>query len=113
MEAHRFHVVIPSDHKLVVEIPKEVRSGPAELIVLVPWAEESSASPSTEAKGRLASLAAELAKDPTSFQDLSEGERKARLKRVMGAGRGLLSSSEEFAHRKIEEIELEEAKLRR
>jgi hypothetical protein len=113
MEAHRLHVVIPSDHKLVVEVPKEIRSGPAELIVLVPRAEESPASPSAEVKGRLASLAAELAKDPRSFQDLSEGERKVRLRRVMGAGRGLLSSSEEFAHRKLEEIELEEGKLRR
>ena len=113
MEAHRFHVMIPSDHKLVVEIPKEIRSGPAELIVLVPRTEESQASQPAKGKGRLVSLAAEFAKESRSFQDLSQGERKARLRQVMGAGRGLLSSSEEFADRKLEEIELEEGKLRR
>ena len=113
MEAHRLHVVIPSDHKLVLEIPKEIRSGPAEVIVLVPQAEETEASHSGKMKGRLASLAAEFAKDPRSFQELSVEERRARLERVMGAGRGLFSSSEEFARRKLDEIELEEGKFRR
>lgn len=58
-------------------------------------------------------LADELAADPRSFRELSPEERKARLQRVMGIGRGLFSSSEEFARHKEEEIELEERHLGR
>jgi hypothetical protein len=63
--------------------------------------------------GRLAALAAELAKDPRSFRDLAPEERRERLRRLRGAGRGLTSGSEEFAKRKREEIEIEERKLGR
>ena len=48
-----------------------------------------------------------------SFRDLSTEERNARLEKVMGIGRGLMSTSEEFAMRKVEEIEVEDQKLRR
>jgi hypothetical protein len=69
----------------------------------------------TEAQrhGRLAALAAELAKDPRSFRDLAPEERRERLRRLRGADRGLTSGSEEFAKRKREEIEIEERKLGR
>jgi len=66
-----------------------------------------------EGQGRLASLAADLAKDPRPFRDLSPEERTARLEKVMGVGRGLMSTSEEFARRKSEEVEIEERKLAR
>lgn len=63
---------------------------------------------SESAKTRFENLAAELAADPRSFQDLSQDERKARLSRVVGIGRDLFSPSEEIARRKEEEIEIEE-----
>jgi len=36
MQAHEMEVVIPEDHRLVVEVPASVRSGPAKLILLLP-----------------------------------------------------------------------------
>jgi hypothetical protein len=66
-----------------------------------------------EGQGRLAGLAADLAKDPRPFRRLSPEERNARLEKVMGAGRGLMSTSDELAHRKVEEIEIEERKFAR
>jgi len=59
----------------------------------------------------MAALANELARDPRPFRELSPEERTARLEKIMGVGRGLMSTSEEFAHQKLEEIELEEQKL--
>ncbi len=64
-------------------------------------------------RGRLAALAAELAKDARSFRELAPEERRERLRRLRGAGRGLTSGSEEFAKRKREEIEIEDRKLGR
>jgi hypothetical protein len=34
MQAHRVHVNIPEDHKVTIEIPAEVPTGEAEVIVL-------------------------------------------------------------------------------
>jgi hypothetical protein len=51
----------------------------------------------------MAALAADLAKDARPFRELSPEERSARIERVMGIGRGLISTSEEFAERKAEE----------
>jgi hypothetical protein len=64
-----------------------------------------------EGKGRMAVLAKELAKDQRPFRELSPEERGARLEKVMGIGRDLMSTSEEYAQRKLEEIELEEQEL--
>jgi hypothetical protein len=61
----------------------------------------------------MAALANELAKDPRPFRELSSEERAARLEKIMGVGRGLMSTSEEFAHQKLEEIEIEERKFAR
>jgi hypothetical protein len=36
MQAHEIEVMIPADHRLMVEVPQSVRSGPAKLILLVP-----------------------------------------------------------------------------
>jgi hypothetical protein len=113
MQAHRMRIVVPEDHRVVVELPESIRSGPVELIVLVPPENETEEERKPEAQGRLASLAADLAKDPRPFRELSLEERSARLEKVMGAGRGLMSTSEEFARRKAEEIEIEERKLAR
>lgn len=111
MEAHRLRVVIPEDHRAMVEFPESIRSGPVELIVLVPPEGEEAAKP--EGAGRMAALAAALAKDGRSFGDLSAEERNARIESVMGIGRGLMSASEEFSRSKSEEIDLEERKLAR
>ncbi len=41
MQAHEIDVTIPEDHRLTVEVPASVRSGPAKMILLVPEKEPS------------------------------------------------------------------------
>ena len=36
MQEHRIHVVVPEDHRMMIEFPATIPSGPVELIVLVP-----------------------------------------------------------------------------
>ena len=112
MRAHRIHIVVPENHRAEVEFPETIPSGPVELIVLVPSREEQTEAPPRN-RGRLAALAADLAKNPKSFRDLPPEERRERLRRLRGAGRGLTSGSEGFAKRKREEIEIEDRKLGR
>lgn len=112
MQAHRMRVMVPEDHRATIEFPETI-SGLVELIVLVPSENEAEASPKASGKGRMAALADDLAKDTRSFRDLSPEERGARLEMVMGIGRGLMSTSEEFARRKAQEIEIEDQKLAR
>jgi hypothetical protein len=76
-------------------------------------AEELPESARIEARNRWQAARAELARDQRPFRELSPEERRDRLRRLQGIGRGLLSSSEEFARRKAAEIELEERKLAR
>jgi hypothetical protein len=106
-------VVVPEDHRATIEFPETIRSGPVELIVLVPPENETDENHRPVEQGRLAALAADLAKDSRPFRELSLEERSARLEKVMGIGRGLMSTSEEFARRKVEEIEIEDQKLAR
>lgn len=113
MQALRMRVVVPEDHRALVEFPPSIRSGPVDLIVLVPPENNAEVSRKPEGRGRMAALAGDLAKDPRPFRELSPEERSARLEKVMGVGRGLMSTSEEFAKRKLEEIELEEQKFAR
>jgi hypothetical protein len=113
MQAHRIRIVVPEDHRAVIEFPASIRSGPVELIVLVPSQNDAEESPKPEGQGRMAALAQELAKDPRPFRELSPQERRARLEKVMGVGRGLMSTSEEFAEQKRREVEIEEQKLGR
>jgi hypothetical protein len=112
---HRLRVVIPEDHRIVVEIPGDVPIGPAEIILMIERPEGGEAGEvavSETAKTRLESLADELAA-ARPFRDLSQEERKARLGRVVGIGRELFSPSEDFARRKEEEIEIEERRFGR
>lgn len=116
MATHQIHVTIPEDHRLLVEVPETIRSGPATLILVTPADSEVHNEPESarrEAQGRWQAIRAELAKDPRSFRQLSPEERRARLNLLRGIGQGLLSSSEEFARRKAEEIEIEERKFAR
>lgn len=115
MHAHKLKIVIPEDHQLHVQVPQEIPAGPAELIVLVepPGAEESREASTEEASRRFVALAERLAADPRPFDELSPEEREDRLRQIRGIGRGLFSSSEEFARRKREEIELEERRFGR
>jgi hypothetical protein len=113
MQAHRMRVMVPEDHRATIEFPEAIRSGLVELIVLVPSENEAEESPKASGQGRMAALAADLAKDTRQFRDLSPEERSARLEKVMGVGRGLMSTSEEFARRKAQEIEIEDQKLAR
>lgn len=101
MQAHRIHVVVPENHRATIEFPATIPSGPVELIVLVPPQGENEQQTETppQGRGRLAALAAELAQDPRPFRALAPEERRARLRRLRGAGRGLTSGSEEFAKR--------------
>ena len=70
----------------------------------------STATP-MQGRGRLAQLTTELAQENRPFRDLTLEERGARLRRLRGAGRGMTSGSEEFARRKLEEIEIEDRHL--
>ncbi|HEX3557200.1 MAG TPA: hypothetical protein VIA62_28575 [Thermoanaerobaculia bacterium] len=58
-------------------------------------------------------MRAELAQDERPFRQLSREERRERLRRLRGIGRGHLSSSEEIARRKAEEVEIEGTKFAR
>src|SRR5215217_6937824 len=113
MRAHRIHVVVPENHRATIEFPATIPSGPVELIVLVPQEGErvEPAEASPQGSGRLAALASELAREPRLFRELAPEERRARLRRLRGAGRGLTSGSEELAKRKLEEIEIEDRKF--
>lgn len=113
METHRFRVMVPENHRATIEFPETIPSGFVELIVLVPQRDDEQVAVQPQARGRLAALAAELSKDPRPFRELSSEERRARLHRLRGAGRGLTSGSEELAKRKSEEIESEERKFAR
>ena len=113
MQAHRIRVVVPENHRATIEFPETVRSGPVELIVLELAENEEERIAAPPARGNLAALAAELAQDPRTFRELPPEERRARLRRLRGAGRGLTSGSEELARRKEKEIEIEERKLAR
>lgn len=118
MATHQIEVMIPEDRRLVVEVPETIRSGPATLILVTASAgplgtEELPESTRTEARKRWQAVRAELAQDLRPFRQLSPEERRDRLRRLQGIGRGLLSSSEEFARRKAEEIEIEDRKLAR
>ncbi len=114
MQAHRIHLVVPENHRATIEFPATIPSGPVELIVLVPPAAERRERAETPpGRGSLAALAAELAQESRPFRELTLEERKARLQRLRGAGRGLTSGSEEFAKQKLEEIEIEERKFGR
>jgi len=115
MQAHRMHVTVPENRRTLVEFPDSVPTGQVELIVLVsPEREEQPLEKaSQEALARWDAAAAELALDPRPFRELTLEERRSRLRRMRGVGRGLLPSSEEFLRQKREEIELEERKLAR
>jgi hypothetical protein len=76
-------------------------------------AEELPENAKTEARNRWQMTRAELARDSRPFRQLSLEERRERLRRLQGVGRGLPSSSEAFARRKAEEIEIEEKKFGR
>jgi len=108
--AHEIDVVIPKDHRLTIDVPQSVRSGPARLILLVP-SENPAPRTNPEALGRWQALTADLLADARPFDALSPEERQERLGKVMGAGRGISSSSEEFARKKSTEIDLEERKI--
>lgn len=112
MKAQRMHVVVPENRLAMIEFPVGVRPGLVELIALVP--EDNEPEPGVSApqgRGRLAQLAAELAQENRPFGDLTIEERGERLRRLRGAGRGMTSGSEEFARRKLEEIEIEDRHL--
>jgi hypothetical protein len=90
------YVTVPEDRRAVVEFPETVPTGQVELIVLLPTLPEGppeKASPEDLAQWDAA--VAELA-GSRPFQELTLEERRARLSRLRGIGRGLLPSSEEF-----------------
>ncbi len=115
MEMHKIQVVVPQDHRALIEIPGTIRPGPVDLIVIGPSSDEAEhpLPPPPDAVSRWKAMRAELAADPRPFRELSLDQRRARMRRLRGVGKGLLSSSEEFARRKLEEIKIEERKLAR
>ena len=114
MQTHKMHVVIPKDHRLVVEVPETIHSGPAELIFVAHGQDATSvAPPNPEALARWDAVMADLAADSRDFRELSLAEREQRMQQVRGIGRGILPMSEQVAREKREEIELEETKFGR
>jgi hypothetical protein len=115
MVERRLRIVIPEDHRIVVDVPEDIPAGPAELILMIeqPADSEGEVAVSGSAKSQFESLADELAADPRPFRALSQEERRARLQRVVGIGRELFSPSDELARRKREDIELEERRFGR
>jgi len=115
VRTYRLQVVVPEDRRLTIELPAEIPAGPVELIFLVPPQEEPHEAAKVPAGQveRLKALVADLEKDPRPFNELSLEERKARLRRLRGAFRGMTSGTEEFIRLKREEVELEEAKFAR
>jgi hypothetical protein len=108
------HVTVPEDRRAIVEFPETVPTGLVELIVLVPTgSEEPHEKASPEALARWDQAAAEIAADARPFQTLTFEERRTRLCRLRGIGKGLLPSSEEFLRDKVEEAEIEERKFAR
>jgi hypothetical protein len=87
MLARKLQVSIPEDHRLLVDLPKDLPAGPAEIIVLV------AAQPTPESK------------------PLSHEERQQRIRQVMGSGKGFLSGSDDFAAQKQADIDLEDRHL--
>jgi hypothetical protein len=114
MQAHRMRVTVPEDRRAVIEFPDSVPPGQVELIVLVAAErEEAPEKASLEALARWDAATAEINLDPRPFRELPLEERRARLRRLRGIGRGLLPSSEEFLKQKRKEVEVEERKLAR
>jgi hypothetical protein len=108
------HVTVPENRRAMVEFPDTVPAGQVELIVLVSAKrEEPLEKASQEALARWDAAAAEAARDPRPFRELPLEERRSRLRRMRGVGKGLLPSSEEFLRQKREELELEERKFAR
>jgi hypothetical protein len=98
MDIRRLKVLIPEDHRLVVELPDEVPAGPAEIILLVtPPASGTDPLRASEGdRARFLALSKELRADPRPFRELSADERRARLCKIAGSGRSLFSTSDEF-----------------
>jgi len=76
MATHQIEVVIPEDHRLLIDVPKTIRSGPATLILVTPSespveTEELTESDRSEARARWQAMRAELARDPRPFRQLS------------------------------------------
>ncbi len=112
----RLRIVIPEDHRIVVDAPEDIPAGPADLILMVesPFGSVAGEVTASErARERFESLADELAADPRSFRDLSQEERRVRLSRVIGIGRELFSPSAEIARNKEDEIDVEERRFGR
>jgi len=90
MQAHRIHVTVPEDRRAVVEFPDAVPTGQVELIVLVPAGrDEPLEKASQEALAQWDAAAAAVALDPRPFRELTLEERRSRLRRLRGVGRGL------------------------
>ena len=113
MPTHKLHVVIPEDHRLVVEVPGDIRSGPAELIFVVPEGQATGEpkAPERDALARWDSVMDALAKDSRSFHSLTLEEKQERHRLLRGIGKGILPSSEAVARAKRDEVELEDAKF--
>lgn len=108
-------IMIPEDHRLVVEVPESIRSGPAELIFVVSEGqiEAKPQRPNADALARWDAALAALAEDPRPFRSLTQKEKRERHRLLRGIGKGIVPSSEAVASAKQQEIELEEAKFGR
>lgn len=115
MQSVRLQIDVPANHRVELELPHELPTGPAEVIVFsrpAPRPEPAANEPAAKAQlEQWVSLADRLEAENRPFHTLSTDEKRVRVEAIHGIGRGLFSSPEERARLKQEEVDLEEAKF--
>ncbi len=82
METHEFQVTIPEDHRLMVQVPETVRSGPARLILVVPAEDEGRTAEIDRLYTRIGELMAEAQSGGGDGLDEQIRERFCRLRQL-------------------------------
>ncbi len=82
MKTHEFQVTIPEDHRLMVEVPETVRSGPARLILVVPAEDEERTAEIDRLYAQIGELMAQAQAAGGNGLDEQVRERFRRLRRL-------------------------------
>ncbi len=82
MKTHEFQVMIPEDHRLMVEVPETVRSGPARLILVVPAEDEERTAEIDRLYAQLGELVTQAQTGSGNGLDEQIREQFRRLRRL-------------------------------
>ncbi len=82
MATHEFQVMIPEDHRLMVEVPETVRSGPARLILVVPAEDEERTAEIDRLYAQLGELVTQAQTGSGNGLDEQIREQFRRLRRL-------------------------------